>query len=117
MEIPAGTSELTYDITGGTGDTDLYVKFGSAPTNTSYDCRPYKGGNIENCPITSAQEGTYYVKVHAYCTFSGVSLTGSFTKPTNGGGATGGSALVTNISVFDKLGHIIPLTFLRAWQH
>ncbi len=99
MEVPAGASDLSFDMTGGTGDADLYVKFGSAPTSSSYDCRPYKSGNAENCPISSAQEGTYYVKVVAYSTFSGVSLTGSFTEPSTGGGATGGSDSVTDISV------------------
>lgn len=99
MEVPAGATELSFDMAGGTGDADLYVKFGSAPTSSSYDCRPYKGGNSESCPISSAQEGTYFVKVVAYSTFSGVSLTGSFTEPSTGGGATGGSASVTDISV------------------
>ena len=99
MEVPAGATDLTFDMAGGTGDADLYVKFGSAPTSSSYDCRPYKSGNTESCPIASAQAGTYHVKVVAYSAFSGVSLTGSFTEPSTGGGATGGSASVTDISV------------------
>ncbi|MEW6998532.1 S8 family serine peptidase [Colwelliaceae bacterium BS250] len=99
MQVPAGATDLNFDMTGGTGDADLYVKFGSAPTSSSYDCRPYKGGNIESCPISTVQAGTYYVKVVAYSAFSGVSLTGSFTEPSTGGGATGGSASVTDISV------------------
>ncbi|WP_057830373.1 S8 family serine peptidase [Colwellia sp. TT2012] len=98
MEVPAGATELNFDMSGGTGDADLYVKFGSAPTSSNYDCRPYKGGNSESCAIASVQAGTYFVKVVAYSTFSGVSLTGSFTEP-NTGGATGGSASVTDISV------------------
>ena len=106
MEIPAGATELNFDMAGGTGDADLYVKFGSAPTSSSYDCRPYKGGNAESCPIASAQAGTYFVKVIAYSAFSGVNLTGSFTEPSTGGGATGGSASVTDISVA-----------LRAWTY
>jgi serine protease len=99
MEVPAGATELNFAMADGTGDADLYVKFGSAPTSTSYDCRPYKDGNIESCPIASAQAGTYHVKVIAYSAFTGVSLTASFTEPTTGGGATGGSASVTDISV------------------
>jgi len=99
MEVPAGATNLTFNMSGGTGDADLYVKFGSAPTSSSYDCRPYKGGNSESCPITTVQAGTYYVKVVAYSAFTGVSLTGSFTEPSTGGGATGGSASVTDISV------------------
>ncbi|MBP6327039.1 MAG: pre-peptidase C-terminal domain-containing protein [Dokdonella sp.] len=70
-------------MSGGTGDADMYVKFGSAPTDTSYDCRPYKSGNSESCPITTAQVGTYHVRIKAYSSFSGVSLTGSYTIPSN----------------------------------
>ena len=104
MEVPAGATELNFDMAGGTGDADLYVKFGSAPTTSSYDCRPYKGGNAESCPIASAQAGTYYVKVIGYSAFTGVNLTGSFTESTTGGGsgATGGSASVTDITVAQR---------------
>jgi len=99
MEVPAGATELSFNMAGGTGDADLYVKFGSAPTTSSYDCRPYKGGNAESCPITTAQAGTYHVKVIGYSAFTGVSLTGSFTESSTGGGAKGGSASVTDINV------------------
>ncbi|PCI29253.1 MAG: peptidase M10 [SAR324 cluster bacterium] len=35
----------------GTGDLDLYVKFGSAPTTSSYNCRPYSGSSNETCSL------------------------------------------------------------------
>lgn len=78
MVVPAGATNLKFVMSGGSGDADMYVKFGSAPTLSSYDCRPYVSGNSETCNISSAQAGTYYVMVNAYATFSGVSLTGSF---------------------------------------
>jgi len=71
--------------TGGTGDSDMYVKFGSAPTDTVYDCRPYLGGNAETCNIATAQAGTYYVRLKAYSAFAGLSLTGSYTAGGGGG--------------------------------
>ncbi len=43
LNVPAGTRSLQISSSGGTGDADLYVRFGSAPTSSSYDCRPYKG--------------------------------------------------------------------------
>jgi serine protease len=85
MVVPAGATGLKFVTSGGTGDADMYVKFGSAPTDTVYDCRPYLGGNAETCNITTAQAGTYYVRLKAYSTFSGVSLTGSYTA--GGGGS------------------------------
>ena len=98
LEVPAGATDINFNMSGGSGDADLYVKFGSAPTDSSYDCRPYVGGNAESCTGTST-DGTYYVRIKAYSTFSGVSLTGSYTE---GSGGTGGSSSESNISVGRK---------------
>ncbi len=98
MEVIAGATALNFDMSGGTGDADIYVKFGSAPTLSSYDCRPWKSGNAESCPISNVQAGTYYVKVIGYSAFTGVSLTGSFTEPSTGGGAQGATTETNNIS-------------------
>jgi PKD repeat protein len=95
MVVPAGATNLKFVTSGGSGDGDLYVKFGSAPTTSSYDCRSWASGNAETCSITTAQAGTYYVMINAYATFSGMSLTGSFT--TGGGG--GGTALSNGVPV------------------
>jgi carboxypeptidase T len=78
MVVPAGATGLKFVTAGGTGDSDMYVKFGSAPTDTVYDCRPYLGGNAETCNIATAQAGTYYVRLKSYAAFAGMSLTGSF---------------------------------------
>ena len=87
MEVPAGATDLSFVTAGGSGDADLYVKFGSAPTTASYDCRPYKNGNAETCNMTNVQAGTYHVMLNGYTSFSGVSLTGSYTEAGSGGGA------------------------------
>jgi lysyl endopeptidase len=86
MVVPAGATNLRFATTGGTGDMDMYVKFGSAPTDTVYDCRPYATGNSETCNITTAQAGTYHVRLKAYSSYTGVSLTGSYTAGGGGGG-------------------------------
>jgi xanthomonalisin len=79
MVVPSGASNLKFAISGGTGDADLYVKRGSAPTTSSYDCRPYVAGNSETCNISPATAGTYYIMVRAYSSYTGVKLTGSYT--------------------------------------
>ncbi|MBA6398705.1 S8 family serine peptidase [Colwellia sp. BRX10-4] len=87
MEVPAGATDINFAMTGGSGDADLYVKFGAEPTDSVYDCRPYQSGNVESCASTQAG-GTYYVRLKAYSDFAGVSLTGSYTEPSTGGGNT-----------------------------
>ncbi len=78
LTVPPGQTHLVFTTSGGTGDVDLYVKFGSAPTPSSYDCRPYQSGNTETCNITNPAAGDWYVMLNAYATYSGVSLTGTF---------------------------------------
>ncbi|MEX1828608.1 M4 family metallopeptidase [Luteibacter sp. CQ10] len=70
----AANKTLTVTMSGGTGDADLYVRKGSAPTTTAYDCRPYLTGNNETCTINVTTAGTYYVQVRGYSSYSGVSV-------------------------------------------
>ncbi len=72
--IPAGVSSITFTTSGGTGDVDLYVRFGSAPTLSTYTCRPYRNGNAEQCVINNPQAGVWHVGLHAYSSFSGVTF-------------------------------------------
>lgn len=81
MELPADASDLAFVMSGGTGDADLYVKFGSEPTLGDWDCRPFRFGNEERCDFATPQEGTWHVMINGYTAFSGVSLVGSFTAP------------------------------------
>jgi pseudolysin/vibriolysin len=77
MIVPAGKTSVVFTISGGTGDADLYVNLGSAPTTATYTCRPYTSGNAETCTFNSPTAGTYYVNVRAYAAYSGVSLKGT----------------------------------------
>ncbi|MDX5515231.1 S8 family peptidase [Stenotrophomonas sp. RG-453] len=78
VAVPSGSSQLKVTIAGGSGDADLYVRNGSAPTDTVYTCRPYLSGNNETCTIPSPAAGTWHVRVKAYSTFSGVTLTAQY---------------------------------------
>ncbi|AKT38447.1 S8 family peptidase [Chondromyces crocatus] len=72
--VPAGAARVRFQMSGGVGDADLYVKRGAQPTVTSYDCRPYLLGNVETCTSNNPAEGMYHVSIRAYGAFSGVSL-------------------------------------------
>jgi vibriolysin len=74
---PAGATGMKFQTSGGPGDADLYVRFGSPPTTTTYDCRSAGATNNETCTIQNAQNGTYYVMIHAYTAYSGMSFTAS----------------------------------------
>jgi serine protease len=91
MDVPSGASDLSFQMSGGSGDADLYVQFGSEPTTSSYDCRPYNYGNDETCDFASPSAGTWHVMVRGYDSFSGVDLVGSYTAD-DGGGDDGGDS-------------------------
>ncbi len=65
----------SFEMTG-TSDADLYVRIGSAPTTSTYDCRPYKSGSNETCEITLAQPAPIHVMVRGYATSSTFELVG-----------------------------------------
>lgn len=78
MAVPAGASNLQFQISGGTGDADLYVRFGSAPTTSTYNCRPFLGGNNETCTFAAPSVGTWHVMLNGFSAYSGVTLVGSY---------------------------------------
>lgn len=74
QELAAGYSNLEVNISGGSGDADLYVNFGSQSTTSSYQCRPFKNGNNESCTIANPQQGTWHIDLRGYNAASGVTL-------------------------------------------
>jgi serine protease len=84
-DIPSGATNLSFALSGGSGDADLYVRQGSEPTASVFDCRPYLTGNNEQCPIETVVAGRYYVNVTAYQAFSGASLVANYTPASTGG--------------------------------
>jgi len=72
--LAAGT--YTFAMTG-TADADLYVRIGSEPTPSLYDCRPYKNGSNETCEVTLASPAKVFVQVRGYATKSSFDLVGS----------------------------------------
>lgn len=78
IDVPADAVNLSFSISGGTGDGDLYVRYGAPPTADESDCRPYLDGNEETCDPDEATEGRWYVAVTGFADFSGVSLTASY---------------------------------------
>ena len=79
LAVPAGETSLTFTISGGTGDADLYVRLGAKPTTSTFNCRPFIGGNSETCTFTNPAAGDWYVMIRGFTAFSGVTLRGTYT--------------------------------------
>jgi vibriolysin len=90
LEVPSGQTSLTFTTSGGAGDVDLYVKFGSAPDSSTSTCRSTSGRSEEECYFSSPTGGTWYVILSAYSSYSGVTLTGMY-------GTSSGSTLSNSV--------------------
>ncbi|MBA3818397.1 MAG: M4 family metallopeptidase [Deltaproteobacteria bacterium] len=77
VATPAGRT-LSVRISGGTGDADLYTRFGARPTTATYSCRPYLTGSTETCSQANTQAGDYYVMVRGYSAYAGLMLIASY---------------------------------------
>ena len=87
LAVPETATTLSFTLSGGTGDADLYVKQGAKPTLSDWECRPYIGGNNESCDM-SASAGDWYVMLVGYSQYSGTTLIGQYTE-----GSTGNDSL------------------------
>ena len=108
MVVPSGAANLTFTTSGGTGDSDMYVRFGSEPTDSTYTCRPYLSGNAETCTIAAPSVGTYYINLKAYAAFSGLSLVGNYT--TGGGGGAQTYSNTSDYTISDNVTVDSPIT-------
>ncbi|WP_186002061.1 PPC domain-containing protein [Corallococcus sp. Z5C101001] len=96
LSVNSAASTLSFVTTSGSGDADLYVRYGAEPTTGTYDCKSDKSSNAESCAITNAQVGTYYVKLYGYAAFTGLSLTATYT-PSGSSGCTSTTTLTNGV--------------------
>ena len=72
LYLPAGTSQLRFESSGGSGNADLYVSTRGWATRESYQYRSANAGNGEAVTIAQAQAGYVYVSLYGATAFSGV---------------------------------------------
>lgn len=102
LDVPANARNLSIRLSGGSGDADLYVKAGSKPTASSFDCRSWRSGNNEACDFSSSPPGTYHVMVNAYSSFSGASLIATYDiGGSDGGGTVQTYSNTSNVRIMD----------------
>jgi hypothetical protein len=83
ITLPSGQPRLSIAISGGTGDCDLYVRRGSPPTTSSWDYRPFLGGNNESVDVGNPNSGDWYVLLYGFESYSSLTLTARY-GPGNG---------------------------------
>ncbi|MCV2350750.1 M14 family zinc carboxypeptidase [Paucibacter sp. Y2R2-4] len=74
IKLAAGTTKLSVTSSGGSGDMDLYVQYGSAPDAGNNVCAGESNGNTESCQLNNPPAGFAYIGLFAYSAYSGVTL-------------------------------------------
>jgi len=81
IDVPTGQAKIMFKTSGGTGDCDMYVRFGTPPLLDAWDYRPARLGNAETVTVNVPTPGTWYVMLHGYKAYSGVSLLADYSLP------------------------------------
>ncbi len=79
LVVPAGATALSFKLSGGTGDADLYVRRGAIATTSTNDCASTGSTNSETCSFATPTAATYYVRLVGYSSYSGASLVANYT--------------------------------------
>ena len=79
LVVPAGATGLSFRLSGGTGDADLYVRRGATATSSTNDCASTGSTNAETCSFATPTAATYFVRVQGYRSYSGASLLANYT--------------------------------------
>ncbi|MBI3229129.1 MAG: M4 family metallopeptidase, partial [Burkholderiales bacterium] len=98
FDVPAGVSNLNFTTSGGTGNVDLYLKQGSAPTRTDYLKKSAGKTNAESVEIAVPSAGVYYVLLDAQTAVSNASLLGSYSNSLGNGDRIIGISLAAGAS-------------------
>jgi len=139
VTVPPGTVSFRVSTSGGTGDVDLYMKFGSpalcqigllVSSLCNVDAGSESVGNGESITVISPPAGDYYIDLSGFDAFSGVSLTTLLTgappmpdltiSATHAGAAAAGqtgviySITVTNAGLAATLGPVSVVEQLPA---
>jgi subtilisin family serine protease len=74
LTVPPGATSLSIATSGGSGDSDLYVRYGDVPMGGNYDCGSFSGSTVDRCDVALPLPGTYYVMLRGFNSYSGVTL-------------------------------------------
>jgi hypothetical protein len=62
FHVPYNVESISFVLSGGIGDCDMYIKHGAKPTMSDYDYRPSDNGNSESVSFSGdIESGDWYV--------------------------------------------------------
>lgn len=74
ITLPEGQTSLEISTSGGSGDADLYLRYGQLPNEVEFDQSSAGPSNSESVSVSNPAGGVWYVGVFAYESIAGVSI-------------------------------------------
>ncbi len=79
ITVPTGSSSLTINTSGGTGDVDLFAEYGMpAPANSTASEYSAASGNAESIVVAVPAAGVWHITLLGYASYSGASLVATY---------------------------------------
>lgn len=103
IQVPPGTAELRIFAYGGTGDCDLYVKYGRIPTEDDIEESSVGPDNNETIVIQNPRSGDWYVLLYAFEAVENVSLKAAYLKELSNGIEISGLSGAKDSKLFFKI--------------
>ncbi len=79
--VPVGAPGLHVEVSGGTGDANLYLRHGARPTDGASDCASLEVGNVDDCQIVNPVAGTWHIAVVANEAYADLALLADIVTP------------------------------------
>ncbi len=90
ISVPEKQTSLEVEISGGSGDADLYVRKGGPCSTSTWDYRPYANGSNEKVTVPNPEAGIWHIMVHGASAYSGLSLRAAY---------AGAEAVLTSVTI------------------
>ena len=74
IDVPPGQESLLFDLSGGTGDCDMYIRYGDYASFMQYDYRPFKSSNNEQVLVENPMPGRWYIMLYGYSSYADASF-------------------------------------------
>jgi len=79
--VPEGAFNLRFTATGGTGDSDLFVRYGAHPTVERFDEASRSVGSKELIVLAAPTSGVWYMMLYGFSAYTGVTVTMRYDLP------------------------------------
>jgi subtilisin family serine protease len=76
IQVPDGAGMLVVETSGGTGDLDLWVRYGALPDMSEWfaDCVSASGDNDESCILHAPPAGDWFIMLYGWFAYDGATL-------------------------------------------